>query len=155
MKRARIAWAGAVHDAIEREGRLELLTPAFKNRLLDFGDVVWLPPLGDMPPHRPRTVLALATFAFSFLVRPLGGIIFGRVADRVGRNVFWPAPNVDSGLVAMARREPPPTSAATPSTTATRPSTPRTPRPRVTAGGCGRRSGWRARASAACPSTSN
>ena len=60
MKRARIAWAGAVHDAIERDGRLELLTPAFKNRLLDFGDVVWLPPLGDMPPHRPRTVLALA-----------------------------------------------------------------------------------------------
>jgi 16S rRNA (adenine1518-N6/adenine1519-N6)-dimethyltransferase len=25
----------------------------------------------------------------------------------VGRNVFWPAPNVDSGLVAMSRREPP------------------------------------------------
>ena len=53
MKRARIAWAGAVHDAIERDGRLELLTPAFKNRLLDFGDVVWLPPLAPMPPHRP------------------------------------------------------------------------------------------------------
>ena len=29
------------------------------------------------------------------------------LADRVGRNVFWPAPNVDSGLVAMTRREPP------------------------------------------------
>ena len=27
----------------------------------------------------------------------------------VGRNVFWPAPNVDSGLVAMTRREPPAT----------------------------------------------
>jgi 16S rRNA (adenine1518-N6/adenine1519-N6)-dimethyltransferase len=27
----------------------------------------------------------------------------------VGRNVFWPAPNVDSGLVAMTRREPPST----------------------------------------------
>ena len=25
----------------------------------------------------------------------------------VGRNVFWPAPNVDSGLVAWTRREPP------------------------------------------------
>ena len=35
-----------------------------------------------------------------------------RLADRVGRNVFWPAPNVDSGLVAMARREPPTTSAS-------------------------------------------
>lgn len=29
------------------------------------------------------------------------------LADRVGRNVFWPAPNVDSGLVKMTRREPP------------------------------------------------
>jgi 16S rRNA (adenine1518-N6/adenine1519-N6)-dimethyltransferase len=28
-------------------------------------------------------------------------------AGAVGRNVFWPAPNVDSGLVAFARREPP------------------------------------------------
>ena len=28
-------------------------------------------------------------------------------AGSVGRNVFWPAPNVDSGLVAFARREPP------------------------------------------------
>jgi 16S rRNA (adenine1518-N6/adenine1519-N6)-dimethyltransferase len=35
-----------------------------------------------------------------------------RLADRVGRNVFWPPPNVDSGLVAMARREPPTTSAS-------------------------------------------
>jgi 16S rRNA (adenine1518-N6/adenine1519-N6)-dimethyltransferase len=29
-------------------------------------------------------------------------------AGSVGRNVFWPAPNVDSGLVAFTRREPPP-----------------------------------------------
>lgn len=28
-------------------------------------------------------------------------------AGTVGRNVFWPAPNVDSGLVAFTRREPP------------------------------------------------
>lgn len=35
-----------------------------------------------------------------------------RLADRVGRNVFWPAPNVDSGLVAMTRREPPATTAS-------------------------------------------
>ena len=27
MKRARIAWAGAIHDAIEADGQLELLTP--------------------------------------------------------------------------------------------------------------------------------
>ncbi|MXG91570.1 16S rRNA (adenine(1518)-N(6)/adenine(1519)-N(6))-dimethyltransferase RsmA [Nocardioides flavescens] len=35
-----------------------------------------------------------------------------RRAGAVGRNVFWPAPNVDSGLVAWTRREPPATTAA-------------------------------------------
>jgi 16S rRNA (adenine1518-N6/adenine1519-N6)-dimethyltransferase len=35
-----------------------------------------------------------------------------RRAGNVGRAVFWPAPNVDSGLVAFARREPPPTTAS-------------------------------------------
>jgi 16S rRNA (adenine1518-N6/adenine1519-N6)-dimethyltransferase len=34
-----------------------------------------------------------------------------RRAGAVGRNVFWPAPKVDSGLVAWTRRDPPPTSA--------------------------------------------
>lgn len=34
-----------------------------------------------------------------------------RRAGAVGRAVFWPAPNVDSGLVAMTRREPPVTTA--------------------------------------------
>ena len=29
-------------------------------------------------------------------------------AGAIGRNVFWPAPNVDSGLVAFTRRPPPP-----------------------------------------------
>ncbi|MBV1730981.1 MAG: fumarylacetoacetate hydrolase family protein [Hydrogenophaga sp.] len=57
MKRARIAWAGAVHDAIEADGQLELLTPAFKGRRVTFDEVVWLPPLA--PVDRARTVLAL------------------------------------------------------------------------------------------------
>src|SRR6185295_12331961 len=35
-----------------------------------------------------------------------------RRAGSVGRNVFWPAPNVDSGLVSL-RRHPPPTTRAT------------------------------------------
>ena len=35
-----------------------------------------------------------------------------RRAGSVGRTVFWPAPNVDSGLVAMRRREPPATTAS-------------------------------------------
>ncbi|MBF4161640.1 16S rRNA (adenine(1518)-N(6)/adenine(1519)-N(6))-dimethyltransferase RsmA [Nocardioides acrostichi] len=34
-----------------------------------------------------------------------------RRAGSVGRTVFWPAPNVDSGLVAWVRREPPSTTA--------------------------------------------
>ncbi|WP_347355029.1 16S rRNA (adenine(1518)-N(6)/adenine(1519)-N(6))-dimethyltransferase RsmA [Intrasporangium sp.] len=34
------------------------------------------------------------------------------LVGRVGRTVFWPVPNVDSGLVAVRRRPPPPTTAA-------------------------------------------
>jgi 16S rRNA (adenine1518-N6/adenine1519-N6)-dimethyltransferase len=34
-----------------------------------------------------------------------------RRAGSVGRTVFWPAPNVDSGLVALTRRDPPRTTA--------------------------------------------
>jgi 16S rRNA (adenine1518-N6/adenine1519-N6)-dimethyltransferase len=34
-----------------------------------------------------------------------------RRAGSIGRNVFWPAPHVDSGLVALERREPPATKA--------------------------------------------
>jgi 16S rRNA (adenine1518-N6/adenine1519-N6)-dimethyltransferase len=33
-------------------------------------------------------------------------------AGAIGRNVFWPAPNVDSGLVSLVRREPPATTAS-------------------------------------------
>ena len=45
-----------------------------------------------------------------------------RRAGAIGRNVFWPAPNVDSGLVAWTRREPPhdhrdPRSRSSPSST--------------------------------------
>jgi 16S rRNA (adenine1518-N6/adenine1519-N6)-dimethyltransferase len=35
-----------------------------------------------------------------------------RRAGPIGRNVFWPAPNVDSGLVAFERRDPPATAAS-------------------------------------------
>lgn len=51
--------------------------------------VVFIAPLffdfgGDPDSAWPR-ILALATFAVSFLVRPLGGIILGPIGDRVGR----------------------------------------------------------------------
>jgi 16S rRNA (adenine1518-N6/adenine1519-N6)-dimethyltransferase len=35
-----------------------------------------------------------------------------RLAGTIGRQVFWPAPRVDSGLVALDRREPPETTAS-------------------------------------------
>ncbi|MGK5531776.1 16S rRNA (adenine(1518)-N(6)/adenine(1519)-N(6))-dimethyltransferase RsmA [Streptomyces sp. URMC 129] len=35
-----------------------------------------------------------------------------RRAGAIGRTVFWPAPNVDSGLVALTRRQPPRTTAS-------------------------------------------
>jgi len=53
MKRARIAYDGAIHDATEHDGRL-LLTDG---RRVDFDAVVWLPPLAPVP--WPRTILAL------------------------------------------------------------------------------------------------
>ncbi len=34
------------------------------------------------------------------------------LAGKVGRNVFWPAPNVDSGLVSLLRRKAPKTTAS-------------------------------------------
>jgi len=37
-----------------------------------------------------------------------------RRAGAIGRNVFWPAPNVDSALVAWTRRKPPATTASRP-----------------------------------------
>ena len=53
MKHARIAWAGAAHDAVEENGQLRLAD----GRLVAQDAVVWLPPLA--PVARPRTILAL------------------------------------------------------------------------------------------------
>ena len=53
MKHARVAWAGAVHDAVEQDGQLLLAD----GHQVDQGSVVWLPPLA--PVLRPRTILAL------------------------------------------------------------------------------------------------
>lgn len=49
MKRARVAYAGAVHDAAEVDGRLRLADGRFVRE----EDAVWLPPV------RPRTIFAL------------------------------------------------------------------------------------------------
>jgi 5-oxopent-3-ene-1,2,5-tricarboxylate decarboxylase / 2-hydroxyhepta-2,4-diene-1,7-dioate isomerase len=53
MKRARIAYAGAIHEAVEQEGQLLL----GDGRLVPYADVVWLPPL--RPIAQGRTILAL------------------------------------------------------------------------------------------------
>ncbi|MFJ6581332.1 MFS transporter [Streptomyces sp. NPDC091368] len=45
-------------------------------------DDVFFP--ADMPPFL-RTLSAFGTFAVGFLLRPLGGIVFGHIGDRVGR----------------------------------------------------------------------
>jgi 5-oxopent-3-ene-1,2,5-tricarboxylate decarboxylase/2-hydroxyhepta-2,4-diene-1,7-dioate isomerase len=53
MKRARVAWMGAIHDATEANGLPQLAD----GRVLAEDDVVWLPPLP--PTERPRTIFAL------------------------------------------------------------------------------------------------
>ena len=61
MRHARVAHSGAIHHALQREGRLLL----DDGRLVDPDAVVWLPPLAPqqlgaaMPAPRPRTILAL------------------------------------------------------------------------------------------------
>lgn len=49
MKRARVAYSGGIHEAIEMEGRLKLAD----GQIVDEQEVVWLPPV------IPRTVFAL------------------------------------------------------------------------------------------------
>ena len=53
MKHARVAYAGAIHDAVERDGQLLLAD----GRLVSQDAVVWLPPLTPVP--QARTILAL------------------------------------------------------------------------------------------------
>ena len=75
--------------------------------------------LEHLPSLRTGLVMVQAEVA-DRLVAPPGSKTYGvpsvkaawyaevRRAGAIGRHVFWPAPNVDSGLVAFTRREPPP-----------------------------------------------
>ena len=79
--------------------------------------------LGTFPSLCQGLVMVQAEVADRLTAGP-GGKVYGvpsvkmawyaetRRAGNVGRAVFWPAPNVDSGLVAFTRRETPATSAA-------------------------------------------
>ncbi|SDQ49388.1 dimethyladenosine transferase [Thermostaphylospora chromogena] len=76
----------------------------------------------EVPGLRGGLVMVQSEVADRLAARP-GSKIYGipsvkaswfadvRRAGPVGRAVFWPVPNVDSGLVALTRREPPPTAA--------------------------------------------
>jgi len=78
--------------------------------------------LAALPSLRRALVMVQAEVADRMTAAP-GGKIYGvpsvklawfgeaRRAGPVGRTVFWPVPNVDSGLVAFERRDPPPTTA--------------------------------------------
>ncbi|MGH3387473.1 MAG: 16S rRNA (adenine(1518)-N(6)/adenine(1519)-N(6))-dimethyltransferase RsmA [Actinomadura sp.] len=78
--------------------------------------------LAAFPSVRHGLIMVQAEVADRLIAAP-GGKIYGvpsvkmawyadaRWGGAVGRTVFWPAPNVDSGLVAFTRREPPATSA--------------------------------------------
>jgi len=57
MKHARIAWSGAVQQAVELEGQLRITQGPHKGHLVSLDDVVWLPPLPAVP--QARTVIAL------------------------------------------------------------------------------------------------
>jgi 16S rRNA (adenine1518-N6/adenine1519-N6)-dimethyltransferase len=79
--------------------------------------------LAALPSVRHGLIMVQAEVADRLIAAP-GSRIYGvpsvklawyadaRWGGRVGRTVFWPAPNVDSGLVAFTRREPPVTSVA-------------------------------------------
>ena len=57
MKHARIAWSGAIHDAMESDGQLLLTQGPHAGRRVSFDEVIWLPPLA--PTAQARTVIAL------------------------------------------------------------------------------------------------
>ncbi|WP_396433702.1 fumarylacetoacetate hydrolase family protein [Limnohabitans sp.] len=57
MKRARIAWSGAIQQAVEEDGQLRITKGPHQGHRVGFDDVVWLPPLAPVP--KARTVIAL------------------------------------------------------------------------------------------------
>ncbi|MGN6637086.1 MAG: 16S rRNA (adenine(1518)-N(6)/adenine(1519)-N(6))-dimethyltransferase RsmA [Oryzihumus sp.] len=79
--------------------------------------------LQHFPTIRRVLVMVQLEVAERLAARP-GGKIYGipslkaawyadvRLAGTVGRSVFWPVPNVDSGLVSLVRRDPPSTDAS-------------------------------------------
>lgn len=81
--------------------------------------------MGLLPTLRHGLVMVQSEVADRLAARP-GSKVYGvpslkaawyaevRRAGAIGRNVFWPAPNVDSGLVAWTHRDPPTTQVSRP-----------------------------------------
>src|SRR4051812_39703038 len=77
----------------------------------------------ELLPSLERGLVMVQSEVADRLAAPPGSKVYGvpsvkaawfadvRRAGAIGRNVFWPAPNVDSGLVRLDRRDPPTTSA--------------------------------------------
>jgi 5-oxopent-3-ene-1,2,5-tricarboxylate decarboxylase/2-hydroxyhepta-2,4-diene-1,7-dioate isomerase len=57
MKHARIAWSGAIQQAVESDGQLLITQGPHQGLRVEFDEEVWLPPL--VPVSQPRTVIAL------------------------------------------------------------------------------------------------
>jgi 5-oxopent-3-ene-1,2,5-tricarboxylate decarboxylase/2-hydroxyhepta-2,4-diene-1,7-dioate isomerase len=57
MKHARIAWSGAIQQAVESDDQLLITQGPHQGLRVEFDEVVWLPPL--VPVAQPRTVIAL------------------------------------------------------------------------------------------------
>jgi 5-oxopent-3-ene-1,2,5-tricarboxylate decarboxylase/2-hydroxyhepta-2,4-diene-1,7-dioate isomerase len=57
MKHVRIAWSGAIQQAVEEHGQLHITQGPHKGLRVGFDEVVWLPPLA--PVAQSRTVIAL------------------------------------------------------------------------------------------------
>lgn len=85
VKRQRAIWAAASGTIVEN----------YDNFL--YGVVVVAISANLFPPGANAPLGALATFALTFLARPIGAVIFGRIADRRGRKAA-----LVSSLVSMA-----------------------------------------------------
>jgi 5-oxopent-3-ene-1,2,5-tricarboxylate decarboxylase/2-hydroxyhepta-2,4-diene-1,7-dioate isomerase len=97
MKHARIAWTGAIQQAVETDGQLRITQGPHKGHRVDFDDVVWLPPLAPVP--QARTVIALGLnyadhakeLAFKAPEEPLA--FMKGEASLIGHNAFTKRPS--------------------------------------------------------------
>ncbi|RZE24199.1 16S rRNA (adenine(1518)-N(6)/adenine(1519)-N(6))-dimethyltransferase RsmA [Streptomyces albidoflavus] len=123
---ARAAYFALVHSDALRV--TELPGPAPTALVANLPYNVAVPVLLHMLEHFPtieRTLVMVQSEVADRLAAAPGSKVYGvpsvkanwyaevKRAGAIGRNVFWPAPNVDSGLVSLVRRDGPPATTAT------------------------------------------